>query len=422
MKHILTLLLLVLFTFTAYGQSKSQLLRKAQAGDANAQYQVGDYYYHGYSYGGLDFEKDYREAAKWLLKAAEQGHAIAQHLLSFCYKFGDGVAKDYDEAEKWLRKSAAQGYDLAYHSLGNFLRVCRKDYPGAIYWFKKAVDEYYRTSGLEDKGSLLELRELGVEYHPRQQSSTAKNNVAVNRKKTANPNNPTDPKAQYDLALRCLYEYLDEEKAFFWFSKSANQGFAEAQLALATCYAEGRGIDEADENKAFYWFSKSAEQGNAEAQYYLGNCYEYGIGTEENEKMAIRWYEQAGLNGNTDAMESLLDPLFEKGKQYYLYWGKKLLYTLQKKAEAGAGEAQDALGRYYYNGNEFVTEIDYAQAAYWLEQAVVSRYDDSSTFSILSEIYSEGKGVKKDAAKAKRFGDKAREKAYEESLKMFFPF
>ncbi|MEN9021794.1 MAG: sel1 repeat family protein, partial [Verrucomicrobiales bacterium] len=39
---------------------------------------------------------------KWYRKAAEQGDAMAQSNLGFCYSSGNGVTKNYKEAYKWF--------------------------------------------------------------------------------------------------------------------------------------------------------------------------------------------------------------------------------------------------------------------------------------------------------------------------------
>ena len=130
-------------------------IESAEHGDAEAQYSLGLYYYHG---NGVS--QDYKEAAKWFSKAAEQGNewalwrlkecckkvpeleelvrrlcegsaiqennkmenfriaaehgdADAQYKLGFCYYHGNGVPKNYKEAVKWFGKSAEQGNEWA---------------------------------------------------------------------------------------------------------------------------------------------------------------------------------------------------------------------------------------------------------------------------------------------------------------------
>jgi len=61
--------------------------------------------------------RDYSEAMKWLVKAAEQGSPGAQDLLGWMYCKGQGVPEDYAEAAKWFRKAAEQGYAAAQRDL-----------------------------------------------------------------------------------------------------------------------------------------------------------------------------------------------------------------------------------------------------------------------------------------------------------------
>jgi TPR repeat protein len=74
-------------------------VKRAEAGDAKAQCDLGVFYYKG---DGVT--QDYKEAVKWLTKSAEQGNLIASYILGHCYYFGKGVAKDEKEAKKWWKK------------------------------------------------------------------------------------------------------------------------------------------------------------------------------------------------------------------------------------------------------------------------------------------------------------------------------
>ena len=85
----------------------------AEAGDANAQYNLGVMYSKGE--GVL---QDYKEAVKWYLLAAEQGDANAQFNLGVMYRKGEGVLQDDKEAAKWYLLAAEQGYASAQYNLG----------------------------------------------------------------------------------------------------------------------------------------------------------------------------------------------------------------------------------------------------------------------------------------------------------------
>jgi hypothetical protein len=53
--------------------------------------------------------QDYRQAAAWYRKAAEQGNADAQFNLGYLYDKGQGVPQDYAQAAAWYRKAAERG-------------------------------------------------------------------------------------------------------------------------------------------------------------------------------------------------------------------------------------------------------------------------------------------------------------------------
>lgn len=84
--------------------SVQECLRKAERGDAAAQYELAEDHYFGHS-----VLQDYREAFNWFLKAAEQGHARAQSNVGMLYALGRGTERDYLEALKWISLAAAKG-------------------------------------------------------------------------------------------------------------------------------------------------------------------------------------------------------------------------------------------------------------------------------------------------------------------------
>jgi len=80
------------------------LRKKAAQGNADAQYNLGDMYFHGE---GVPADK--AKAAQWFRKAATQGHVEAQYYLGIAYDSGRGVPEDKAKAAQWFRKSAEQG-------------------------------------------------------------------------------------------------------------------------------------------------------------------------------------------------------------------------------------------------------------------------------------------------------------------------
>lgn len=69
---------------------------------------------------GLKFfyDNDYANAARYFLKAAEQGDAEAQFSLGNMYAEGHGVPRDEQQSASWFRKAAELGFSPAQVNLG----------------------------------------------------------------------------------------------------------------------------------------------------------------------------------------------------------------------------------------------------------------------------------------------------------------
>src|SRR5215831_6735775 len=99
------LVFLSVFVVRGLGQSSPEdLVKRAQSGDAGAQFELGRAYEDG-----KGFLQDDDSAVIWFRKAAELGNAKAQSSLGAMYAVGRGVAKDNAEAVRWYKKAAKQG-------------------------------------------------------------------------------------------------------------------------------------------------------------------------------------------------------------------------------------------------------------------------------------------------------------------------
>jgi TPR repeat protein len=65
-----------------------------------------------------------------------------------------------------------------------------------------------------------------------------------------------------------------------------------AQHNLALCYLRGVGV-KVDKAKAAQLWGQAAEQGLADAQLALGSCYSFGLGVEVNMAKAVQLVRQA---------------------------------------------------------------------------------------------------------------------------------
>jgi ribosomal protein S20 len=81
-----------------HGKGIQGCIDDAESGDVEAQCGLGEFYERG----SLGLPQDYVQAAKWYLKAAEQGHSQAQLYLGVLMAQGQGVEQNLAEAYKWV--------------------------------------------------------------------------------------------------------------------------------------------------------------------------------------------------------------------------------------------------------------------------------------------------------------------------------
>lgn len=115
------------------------------------------------------------------------------------------------------------------------------------------------------------------------------------------------PPSQFKLGL--CYEYgllnlpIDSRRSIAWYSKAAEQGDPEAELALSGWYLTGAENVLAQSNQeAYLWARKSANKGLAKAEYAVGYYLENGIGVKANLEDAKRFYLSAASQNNKRAI------------------------------------------------------------------------------------------------------------------------
>lgn len=106
------------------------------------------------------------------------------------------------------------------------------------------------------------------------------------------------------LALGECYNFgigveKDINEAVKWYQKAADQGkeYAEEQLSVLNCLIESEKLAQkiTDEQKG------SAEKGDVYAQVSLGKKYMYGDGVAVDKEEAVKWFIEAGKQGDIEA-------------------------------------------------------------------------------------------------------------------------
>jgi TPR repeat protein len=122
-KNLLIIFCLILFNFTALISAEksyhSALKKKADAGDAISQNNLGHLYLDGYK--DYEIPQDINKAIYYLSKAAAQEQVNAMTTVGWIYFNGDyGAPKDYEEAINWSQKASDMGCSIATYNLGLF--------------------------------------------------------------------------------------------------------------------------------------------------------------------------------------------------------------------------------------------------------------------------------------------------------------
>ncbi len=209
--------------------------------------------------------------------------------------------------------------------------------------------------------------------------------------------NENDPVYQYNKGKEYWNKKLYKE-AVEWYTKSANQGNADAQINLGYMYENGYGVDKSYD-KAVELYEKSAIQGNSYAQNNLGYMYENGYGVDKSYDKAVELYKKSAIQGNSYAQNNL-GYMYENGYGVSKNYDKALeLYN--KAAKDGNATAQENLGILQNK----LGEIDFEKKSYgtafeWYKKA--AEQGNAKAQNNLGHMYLDGHGVNsspKDAFK-----------------------
>ena len=91
--------------------------------------------------------------------------------------------------------------------------------------------------------------------------------------------------------LGCL---ANEDKAFIYMTKAAEDGLPLAMHALGFMYFEGE-CTEKNPDLCIKWFEQAAEHGMMGSATTLGMIYEDGNIVQQDLKKAEEWYKRAGI-------------------------------------------------------------------------------------------------------------------------------
>lgn len=262
-----------------------------------------------YGNGSIGLQIDHEKAFSYYLQASKQSHPPSTYRAAVCYEHGAGTKKDYQRSVQFYRKAAALGDVLSMYKLGTILLNGTlnqdKNPREGLTWLKRAAAQ-------ADQTCPHALHELGLIYEGK--------NPETNGLIIPDPNYSQElylkaaqfgySPSQYKLGLS--YEYgllnlpIDSRRSIAWYSKAAEQGDPEAELALSGWYLTGaENVLAQSDKEAFLWARKAANKGLAKAEYAVGYYYENGIGVKKDLEEAKRSYLSAASQNNKRALVRL---------------------------------------------------------------------------------------------------------------------
>ena len=324
---------LLIVPLTVVGLSANDLtvlLRKAEKGDVEAQYQLAEKYSEA-----IGVEQDYGKSYHWAKKAADQGNPKAQYRLAsiiytggigpknqpealqlflesfiglkklsekgdsdarsklgILYARGVGVKKDLTEAAKLFGQAARVGHVKAQLDLATaYLQGSgvNRNPTTAKHWFEKAAKAGNGQAQIEL--GLLYIRGIGC----RQNIMSGMDWI----QKAAIQKHPSYAKQASNLLSRLEINPPQNGPDIDALIKRAETGEIKAQLELANRYEQGAGI-KVDFSAVLRWLDAAARQGSASASHHLGGMLMAGRGMKKNPERAVHYWNLAaklGLRG-----------------------------------------------------------------------------------------------------------------------------
>ncbi|CBQ68549.1 related to SKT5-activator of chitin synthase III [Sporisorium reilianum SRZ2] len=280
--------------------------------------------------GSLGLQVDHEKAYNLYVQASKQNHPAATYRTAVCNEVGAGTRRDHHRAVLFYRKASALGDTAGMYKLGmvllNGMLGQLRNVREAIVWLKRAAAQ-------ADEDNPHALHELGL-LHEKPTNGVVLHDEAYARELFTQAAQLGYSPSQFKLGS--AYEYgnltcpVDPRRSIAWYTKAAQRGDGESELALSGWYLTGsEGVLKQSDSEAYLWARRAASKGIPKAEYAVGYYSEVGIGVAANLDEAKRWYMRAAAQGNKRAMQRLTELKKMKGLS-----GKKGARPTRKDAES----------------------------------------------------------------------------------------
>jgi TPR repeat protein len=259
--------------------------------------------------GSLGLSVDHEKAFTLYYQASKTGHPNACYRVGVCHELGVGTRRDGNKAVHYYKKGASLGdppsmYRLSLIYLYGDLGQTRNP--------KEGLAILQRASASADEESPQALHELALLHEPQE---SLHNLTVEDRDKVSKIQGLVNPDAAFALQLytqaaqlayapsqyrlgTCfqdgdLNSPINPKASIMWYTRSAEQGHPDAELALSGWYLEGaEGILPSNDTQAYAWARRAADKGLSKAEFAVGYYTEMGIGIQQSMTEARKWYQR----------------------------------------------------------------------------------------------------------------------------------
>jgi len=320
------------------GQDEEQVVqheKSAKEIDTKTENYAEDLFLEGMAYfNGTGVDQNDVKARKLFAQAQQQGSVRGKVMLGVCYMLGRGIAQNKAVARSLFNEASEAGDTTGMRFLANAILESEpkpEDLEKAINLYEKAAelkdpeacdwlgDRYYKGEGRpHNVGKALELYKMAAAFG----HNDAEYKLCLHVLQTEdNENLPwavevlqglvKDEYPQAFYALGTLYytgtgvEENFEEGAKL-IKQAAELGDPRAQDLFGRWCYDGE-LYKPDYTSALHWFEEAAKQNYAPAQVNLGKMYLLGQGVDQNIFEAAQLFYQAGMQGNVEGMQCLMN-------------------------------------------------------------------------------------------------------------------
>lgn len=335
-----------------------ETLARAESGDAEAMFEIGCMYYHGFATSnGSDGKTNYAEALRWFNKAIEQKSEISQYiqaLVGNLYYWGQVPYEEQSFAKAMSYYEQAAESPLCW-DVKNRIGFMKSEGFGRKYTFDEIVDHYNNSNYNGVYSAKVQLALYYLRYGKFKQATELLESIE-------------DPDANVEHKLGIIYRQglhkdppePDMYRAVEHLRNAADLGHSESLHVLGLIYFRGENGFRQNFKKAREYQKLAAEAGHWAANYDYAWMCKYGIGGERNIDAAIHHFELSASQGDILSMTELAQLYQEpecKNYQKAFDWAKKSVTVDNPQGEF-------ILGNMYFFGRGCEADMDRAMRYY----------------------------------------------------------